>query len=208
MATLGVSSLTGCNSIPGFIASGTKTVFEMATAPVSWTKDTTKNQSMLRVVSGASLAPGGSFPFTTVCSPALAVSGSSPTETSPSSTPSTSSTLSYSSNSTGSYTVQPATVGGPQIISHSHPYSSWSGAAHFLAPGGQNQGANPAGDGTGVTGGSAAHTHGASGGTTHNHLNVTAPHSMPLSPVGHNHSISGSVNVGVFYVDMIIATKD
>ncbi len=41
MATLQGTSLIDCLYIPDFIASATKTVFENATAPTSWTKDST-----------------------------------------------------------------------------------------------------------------------------------------------------------------------
>ena len=57
MALLGVTSLTGCNSIPQFIAgtadvgaSASRTVFRMATSPVSWTKDTAAFDGMLKFI--------------------------------------------------------------------------------------------------------------------------------------------------------------
>lgn len=44
------------------IPSGYKAIFHMSAAPVGWTKDTTNNNSMLRVVSG-SVSSGGSIDF-------------------------------------------------------------------------------------------------------------------------------------------------
>jgi hypothetical protein len=205
MATLGVSSLTGCDSIPGFIASGTKTVFEMATTPVSWTKDTGKNQSMLRVVSG-SLSPGGSQPFPTIFTPAFPVSTSSSAVYSPSSTPSATSTMSYNPSSAGPLTVSPTTISNAQMSSHGHPYASYSGSAHFLASGGQNQASSVVSGGTGSTGSGGSHTH--PGSTNHYHFPVSGPHSHPFTQGLHSHSFSSSLDFGIQYIDIIVATKD
>jgi hypothetical protein len=74
MAVLGATSLTGCNSIPDFIAAGSRMLFEQSTAPTSWTKDTTShNNKALRVVTGTA-APGGSTAFSTIFA-SRAVSG-------------------------------------------------------------------------------------------------------------------------------------
>lgn len=58
MAVLGSTSLTGCNSIPAFIASGTLMMFQQSTAPSSWTKQTSHNDKSLRVVSGNAVNGG------------------------------------------------------------------------------------------------------------------------------------------------------
>jgi hypothetical protein len=65
MAVLGSTSLTGCNSIPDFIAGGSLMLFQQTTAPTNWTKGTTHNNKALRVVTGTA-TPGGSTAFTTV----------------------------------------------------------------------------------------------------------------------------------------------
>lgn len=65
MAVLGSTSLTGCSSIPGFIATGTLMTFQQSTAPTSWTKQTTHDNKALRVVSGAA-GSGGITNFTSV----------------------------------------------------------------------------------------------------------------------------------------------
>ena len=62
MAVLGSTTLTGCNSIPGFIPSGSVTIFRAAAAPTSWTRVTsdTANNRMLRLISsGAAGGLGG-----------------------------------------------------------------------------------------------------------------------------------------------------
>ena len=65
MAVLGSTSLTGCNSIPDFIATSSLMLFQQTSAPVNWTKQTTHNNKALRVVSGTA-TPGGSTAFTSV----------------------------------------------------------------------------------------------------------------------------------------------
>jgi hypothetical protein len=42
MAVLGTTSLTGCNSIPDFIGTGSVTIFTQTAAPTSWTRVTTE----------------------------------------------------------------------------------------------------------------------------------------------------------------------
>jgi hypothetical protein len=65
MAILSLTSLTGCDSIPDFIATGTLMHFKQTTAPTSWSKQTTINDFTLRVVSGTA-SSGGTSAFTTV----------------------------------------------------------------------------------------------------------------------------------------------
>lgn len=65
MAVLGTSTLTGCSNIPDFIGAGTTMLFQSSTAPTNWTKDTTHNNKILRVVSGNASFGGGS-PFTSI----------------------------------------------------------------------------------------------------------------------------------------------
>jgi hypothetical protein len=63
MAILGTTTLTGCNSIPDFIATGTIMPFQQTNSPLNWTKITTHNDKTLRVVSG-NIINGGVNPFT------------------------------------------------------------------------------------------------------------------------------------------------
>jgi hypothetical protein len=66
MAILGATTLTGCNSIPGFISSGTLVLFEQETAPPSWTRSTNilgGGNGTLRVTNGT-VGSGGTVDFT------------------------------------------------------------------------------------------------------------------------------------------------
>jgi hypothetical protein len=63
MAVLGSTTLTGCDSIPSFIPTATKVLWQQSAAPTSWTKDTTHDNKALRVVSGTA-TPGGTTSFT------------------------------------------------------------------------------------------------------------------------------------------------
>ena len=65
MAVLGATTLTGCNSIPDFLPSGTLVLYKQTTAPTSWTKQTTHDNKALRVVNGTA-SSGGTTAFTTV----------------------------------------------------------------------------------------------------------------------------------------------
>jgi len=93
MAVLGSTSLTGCNSIPDFIGTGSLMLFQQSTAPINWTKQTTHNDKALRVVTGTA-TPGGTFSFSSVFT-----------------------------TRTWSGTVGNTTLSTPQIPSHTHPYT-------------------------------------------------------------------------------------
>lgn len=73
MAILGSTTLTGCDSIPSFIPTGTVSLFHQSSAPYSWLKKIDHNNKALRVVSG-SVINGGTQAFTTTFS-TRAVSG-------------------------------------------------------------------------------------------------------------------------------------
>jgi hypothetical protein len=63
MAVLGATELTGCDSIPDFIATGSVTIYRQSAAPTSWTRVTTDtaNNRMLRTIStGTGAVIGGS----------------------------------------------------------------------------------------------------------------------------------------------------
>jgi hypothetical protein len=67
MAILGTSTLTGCDSIPNFIATGSRMVFEQTAAPTSWTKETDAafNNVALQAIIGT-VTNGGGSPFTSI----------------------------------------------------------------------------------------------------------------------------------------------
>jgi hypothetical protein len=225
MALLGSTTLTGCSSIPGFIASGTKLIFENATPPTSWTKDTTHNNKTLRVVNTALLAPGGTQAFTVAFPATKTVAGTVDQAA-------TGMTVNQSvSNTTGQIVSMPAaqtanvSVDGEalllaQMATHDHGFISRG------APDGTNTTARrPAGTlasatlartapapyplvTSGSTGQTGSHTHTTSA-QTHTHTLGGGTHNHGLSATQHNHTFTGtSQDFAVNYVDLVVAVKD
>jgi microcystin-dependent protein len=184
MAVLGSTSLTGCNSIPDFIAAGSLMLFQQTSAPTSWTKDTTShNNKALRVVTGTA-SSGGSAAFTT------AFASRTPTGT-----------ISASSGQIAADgTVNNHTLTTPEIPSHLHPINVVTGtnpnaasSTRFNTTTAVFQPAAAAVN-SNATGGGDAHSHPFSG-SQHNH---------PISA-----TFSGSAqDFAVQYVDIIIASKN
>jgi hypothetical protein len=144
MAVLGLTNLTGCNSIPDFIAGGSLVTFQQTSAPTSWTKQTTHNNKALRVVSGTA-SSGGSTAFTSVFT---------------------------SRTPTGSVSVSNAavTLSTAQLASHNHSISGNTNlvttfpggqtSSHGAATGGNTNGTQIAFSGTtNNTGSNNSHTH-------------------------------------------------
>jgi len=149
MAVLGSTNLTGCNSIPDFIAGGSLVTFQQTSAPTSWTKQTTHDNKALRVVTGTA-TPGGSTAFTSVFasrtpagSVSVSVSGGTVNDTTliTSQIPShshpqgcvNSTNAASGSPSFGSITngVQSSTGGAGSDGAHSHPFSVGSASGSF-----------------------------------------------------------------------------
>ncbi len=141
MAVLGSTTLTGCNSIPDFIAAGSLMFFQSTTAPTGWTKQTTHNDKTLRVVSGPAV-PGGtnSFSSTFTTRGGMIVS-----------------------------TVGNTTLSTPQIPSHTHTIGDFiqSGAFAGFVEGSLNFDTtlHPGGGQSGATGGGGSHSHPFTGGS-------------------------------------------
>jgi len=142
MAVLGSTNLTGCNSIPDFIAAGSLMFFQSTTAPTGWTKQTTHNDKALRVVTGTA-TPGGTSSFSSIFA---ASRGPFPG------------------------TVGNTTLSTPQIPSHSHPAVSWAAGYQFNIGYHENITPSPktppfvgnaaiGAINTGPTGGGGSHTH-------------------------------------------------
>ena len=130
MAVLGATNLTGCNSIPDFIAAGSLVTFQQTAAPLSWTKQTTHNDKALRVVSGTA-TPGGSTAFTSVFAsrtPAgsVSVSGGSVGNTTLTTTeiPSHTHGSVISANNLPAQAIGPPFVPNPGILSNRYPPGS------------------------------------------------------------------------------------
>lgn len=178
MAVLGSTSLTGCNSIPDFIAAGSLMLFQQTASPTSWTKQTTHNNKALRVVTGTA-SPGGTTAFTTVFA---------------SRTPAGSVSVSGSvsgSNSGGS--VGNTTLSTAQIPSHSHP----------IPVGGVSA---PSGGLQGQVGSLQTFTGNAGGDGAHNHPFSVPSWSGTFS--GSGSFTGTAQDFAVQYVDIIIASKD
>jgi len=138
MAVLGATSLSGCNSIPDFIAAGSLVLFQQSTAPLSWTKQTTHDNKALRVVSGTA-TPGGTTAFTSV------FTSRTPT-----------------GSVSGSGTIGNTTLTTPQIPSHAHPNGSAYVAVRGISPPTPLDGGaawNVGGNTTGNNGADGAHSH-------------------------------------------------
>ena len=177
--------------------SGTIMLFGQTAAPTGWTKSTTHNDKALRVVSGAA-SSGGSVAFTTAfnASRAVTVTG---TNTSTTAT----GTVSLSGGSVGSTTLTTS-----QIPAHTHgttTYASVNESAGYgltnSSPGFTDRAIiGVAGDGRTSTS--------TGGGTSHNHTLSNPTASFSGTSHTHTFSGSGSVNLAVQYVDVILATKD
>ena len=184
-------TVSGGGGAGGF-PSGTKMLFQQTAAPTGWTKETTHNNKALRVVSGTA-SSGGSVDFETAFSASRTVSGS----------------------------VADHTLILSEIPIHNHGAGTLEADSHSHS----------------ISGGSynVSRFDGDFGGDRSNNVDreapiesdftqftITVPNSTGDSGAlgvsgstadaggggSHNHGWSGSVNLDVQYVDLIIATKD
>lgn len=216
MAVLGATSLTGCSSIPSFIATGSRMVFEQTAAPTSWTKETNAafNDVALRAVTGA-VSSGGSTPFVTVFpnSPrglaAVPLTGPSGLSVNQSGT-----ILSVNQGpSLVQLTAHP--LSAPEIPAHTHPYQQRSTGQNANAAGQlatRSADAVPATQVTipasGDAGSGTAHPHGVPD-NFHAHPIDTGNHFHPTNEASHSHSFTMTArDFRLLYMDVIICTKD
>lgn len=199
---------------------GTRLVFQQTAAPTGWTKDVTKNNNALRVVSGA-VVNGGTVDFTTAFA-SQAVAGTN-----------TGFTLTANEIPSHAHTQQGSFTSGTVSSDHSHFFSVNSGGrsanhvhstygpyrpAGFMSHDGGNEGDVGVADGvhTTTTGNeSVDHFHGVSGNTggiSANHTHATTIFGATTSTGGgasHTHTFTGTaINLAVKYTDVIIAQKD
>lgn len=211
MAVLGATSLTGCNSIPSFIASGSKMTFQNATVPVSWTKDTAPNESMIRITN-TTLSPGGSLAFSTVFQASKPLGGTTSSNNLYVPGANVSGNASLQITTAAAFNpVQLSNVTSTEVNLSAHIHQVYGGTTLTGYAPGAIQGAPAAtspGTITGVNAGSVPgqHLHTSSGSHSHGG-SKQAPHTHPIS-TSHNHSISGSEDFAIRYVDIVIASKD
>jgi hypothetical protein len=183
MAVLGATNLTGCNSIPDFIPTGTLTTFAQAAAPTSWTRNTTDtaNNRMLRVVSSGNggVVGGSASPILNDVVPAH--------------------THSFSTgNQSASHTHTFNT--GNVSANHTHVYTDpRNGAYHGFSYDTTGNTAEYVDANTGTTGGiSVNHTH---SGTT---AGISADHTHS----GSTDNGSSQTNWAPRYVDLLLCSKN
>lgn len=194
--SLSVHDLTVTGS--GTIPAGTVMLFQQTSAPTGFTKITSQNNKALRVVSG-SASTGGSNSFTNSLNSSKTVSGT------------TGGTAVTVTGSVGSHTLTTN-----EIPSHAHYVMADGGAVtNFTSDWGTaNADKAIARTNNGNMGTSDYHlqhknstpdralssTYGGGQGHTHN--------VGSLAGSSHTHSFSGSFNLDVQYVDVILASKD
>ena len=194
MAILGATSLTGCNSIPDFIAGGTLMIFQQGAAPTSWTRQTTHDNKALRVVNGnAGASSGGSTVFTSVFAsrtPGGTISGSTGQIA--------------AGGSTGQVaaggSVNAHTLATTRIPAHAHSFTNFPTSSDGIPSGIYTEGSSTFSGGVATS----RNTANAGGGQSHNH---------PFSGSQHAHPFSGTFtgaaqDFAVQYVDIIIAVKN
>ena len=216
MAILSLDTLSGCNSIPGFISGDadvglvtSRLTFNQTSAPTSWTKDTTThNNKALRVVNTVSLTPGGSRAFTAAFPATKTVAGSIVQNTTGVSVQGAPAGVTIAATETG-VVVQGKILQTAQLPAHTHDYQ------FFVNPNFSRLGPTAtadAGDGNGSTfnqaGGSTSHDHGVTEGN-HNHTINNPSHPHADTDIQHNHTFTGTAqDFAVNYVDVIIAFKN
>lgn len=203
MAILSGTVLTDCYYIPQFIASGTKMLFENSTAPTSWTKDTTYNNSSLRVING-SVGNGGTTSFTTILTSASVVGTAATVQSGVTINPVASGV------SIGIGTFGPGntsqTVASTPVHTHSYTNTSATGRAPSGSP--TSILAVFTGPTTGYQGQNLQHLHSVPA-TPHTHLLTNPSHTHTISESNHGHPYSSTAqNFAVSYRDVILAAKD
>lgn len=167
------------------IPSGTRMLFQQTAAPTGWTKDTTQNDKALRVVSGA-VGSGGTVAFSTAFA-SRGFSGSTSSET--------------VTGTVGSHALTIA-----QIPSHSHYVASGGGGTTGALSGSNyvDFNVNYSTNNNYILNGTSV---GADRGLA-SYIGSNEGHTHPFSGGSHAHSFSGSIDMAVQYVDLIIATKN
>lgn len=192
LTSAGINFPDNTTTTTNLLPSGTRLIFHNSSAPTGWTRDTSINNTALRVVSG-STGSGGSTGFTSALG-SPSVSGSVSLSGSPG-------TGNLSTSIAGNVNIGSTTLSNAQIPSHRHriPVQDTTSNGNRDSMG---RHANSANTNTGSTGGSGSHTHNAGHNLSGN---------ISGSPSRGNLSASlssASTSINVRYQDVILAQKD
>jgi len=176
-----------------FIPNGSVMAFFQSAAPTGWTKVTSQNNKVLRVVSGNGGGTGGTWATS---------SGVTTNEVGAHTHTSAAHVHSGASHTHG---TSAHTLSTAQLASHSHGLSGSTGSAVSTAYYGNwvnSTGFSAASSTTSAAGGGASHTHGNTAATTPGNGGSTTPGATG-SANAHSHTISAPQ-----YIDVIICSKD
>ena len=178
-------NLTVSGAIIGVFPSGTKMLFQQTAAPTGWTKDTTHNDKVLRVVSGAA-SSGGTVVFSTAFANRT-VSGNVDNFT-----------------ATGTVNGHALTIG--QLPSHSHYVASGGGGTSGALSGSNyvDFNVNYSTNNNYILNGTSV---GADRGLA-SYIGSNETHAHTFTGTAHSHAFSTTLDMAVQYVDLIIATKN
>ena len=196
LTSAGINFPDNTTTTTNLLPSGTRLLFHNSSAPTGWTRDTSINDSALRVVSGTP-GSGGSTGFASALG-SPSVSGSVSLSGEPG-------TGNLSTSISGNVNIGSTTLSTTQIPSHSHRFGPVTGGnSNFNRTliRKESQSAFEAFENTDSTGGSGSHTHNAG----HN-LSGSISGSPDRGTLSASLS-SASASINVKYQDFIIAQKD
>ena len=198
LTSAGINFPDNTTTTTNLLPSGTRLLFHNSSAPTGWTKDTSINDSALRVVSGTP-GSGGSTGFTSALG-SPSVSGSVSLSGEPGSG-------NLSTSISGNVNIGSTTLSTSQMPSHSHTLVTTNDSGSDFR---QDSTTSPLSQSTTTTNNNVIQSTGGSG--SHNH---NAAHNLSGSISGNpsrgNLSASlssASASINVKYQDFIIAQKD
>ena len=208
LTSAGINFPYNTTTTTNLLPSGTRLLFHNSSAPTGWTKDTSIDDSALRVVSGTP-GSGGSTGFTSALG-SPSVSGSVSLSGEPGSG-------NLSTSITGNVNIGSTTLSTSQIPSHSHTVGGQTGSnarrdGDFDRPPSNNKFMNVANNFVDAGGSGNVTSFNTGGSGSHNH---NAGHNLSgaISGAPSRGSLSASLSsastsINVKYQDVILAQKD
>ena len=193
LTSAGINFPDNTTTTTNLLPSGTRLVFHNSSAPTGWTRDTSIDDTALRVVSGSTGAGGSTGFASALGSPS--VSGSVSLSGEPGSG-------NLSTSISGNVNIGSTTLSTAQIPSHNHGISHAGNQQNFAAPGLDRGGADYRSGNTGSIGGSGSHNHNADLSVSGNISGAPSRGSLSAS------LSSASTSINVKYQDVILAQKD